>query len=119
MRLLGSRRLTGSAKLGLLVLVVENAGQLLEVAPSHCALAALRGGEPSMQIMLPWVNITINPIRIVVSIVILSLKKSCDLCHKLRYACVYLTVTTISKQLIVKPKIDLYIFLYFSILMGV
>ena len=28
--------------------------------------AALRGGEPSMHIMLPWVNITIRVTRVII-----------------------------------------------------
>ena len=31
--------------------------------------AALRGGEPSMHIMLPWVNITITPIIVVIVVI--------------------------------------------------
>ena len=46
--------------------------QLLEARPSHRSegCVALRGGEPSMHIMLPWVNFNITVMIIAIIAVV-------------------------------------------------
>ena len=41
----------------------------------HWSAAALRGGEPSMHTMLPWVNITVTPIRVIIVVIWLNFKR--------------------------------------------